>query len=130
MKRSAVILFSFYYLLLTSGLVVQTHYCGGKISSVALFAERTNPCPCGPQPAERGCCHHSAKLYKTENSFKPADISLPRPSWPDFEPVSNGTIAFFHGFAAQPFAPRPGFLVAARSWPPIALFLLFRVFRN
>ena len=58
MKRVICILLLAFYTTFNIGLVMNTHYCGGKISSVSLFSPQTSTsCGlCGKKPMPKGCC--------------------------------------------------------------------------
>lgn len=61
------------YLAISSGLVLQIHYCMGKaIGSTIQFAETgTSTCSkCGMENAKNKCCHDELKLIKLQDAHK------------------------------------------------------------
>src|SRR5258706_13640871 len=69
MKKILAIVVSCIYLAITSGLVLQIHYCMGRqIGSSVKFAEAgTHACSkCGMQNAKNKCCHDEVKFIKLQ----------------------------------------------------------------
>lgn len=58
MKQVICILLLVFYTTLNIGLVMNTHYCSGKVSSVSFFSPQTsNGCGlCGKKEMSKGCC--------------------------------------------------------------------------
>ncbi len=44
------------YIIPVIGVTVTTHYCGGKLSSVAVYLSGTEKCACGSKKMKRDCC--------------------------------------------------------------------------
>jgi hypothetical protein len=67
MKRLTAILLALIYISTTSGIVINTHYCMGKIAEIALGASGNAKCDtCGME--NEGCCHDDLQVIKlTEN---------------------------------------------------------------
>jgi hypothetical protein len=67
MKRLTAILLALIYISTTSGIVINTHYCMGKIAEIALGASGSAKCgTCGME--NEGCCHDDLQVLKlTEN---------------------------------------------------------------
>lgn len=60
------------YILLTSGIVVDIHYCMGKLSSVDFQKSASNTCgKCGM--SNRHCCNDEIKVVKLEDSHQQAE---------------------------------------------------------
>jgi hypothetical protein len=78
MRKLAAILISVFYLTVTVGLAVNTHYCHGELESVGLYGE-TNDCCCGGVCGEVGCCHNVVQLIALEDEQVPG-------SRPDIQP--------------------------------------------
>ncbi len=57
MRTRVTILLISLYTLFNIGLVLNTHYCGGKIASVSLFSNKTNCGSCGKNKMDTNCCH-------------------------------------------------------------------------
>jgi hypothetical protein len=84
MKRLTAILLALIYLVTTSGIVINTHYCMGAVSNVALGASGSAKCDtCGME--NEGCCHDDLQVIKlTENhNFTAVNFEIPV-----FEPIS------------------------------------------
>ncbi len=61
------------YLAITSGLVLQIHYCMGKeVGSTVKFAENTSHAcsKCGMENAKNKCCHDEVKFIKLQDAHK------------------------------------------------------------
>jgi hypothetical protein len=70
MKKILAITVAFMYLGITSGLVLQIHYCMDKqVGSSVQFAEvETHTCAvCGMQNAKNKCCHDEVKFIKLQD---------------------------------------------------------------
>lgn len=71
MKRSAVAILAIIYLAITSGVVVNIHYCMGKMSSVKFQAWAPNKCACGKKmESKKGCCKTELKVVKVADAQK------------------------------------------------------------
>lgn len=65
-NRAFIALWTVLFLLFSSGLSVNIHYCGNKITSVKLIKAGPS-CACGKK--EDSCCKDKVKVFKTDNSF-------------------------------------------------------------
>jgi len=75
MKKILAIVVACMYLAITSGLVLQIHYCMGKeVGSSVKFAETgTHACSkCGMENAKNKCCHDEVKFIKLQDVHKQA----------------------------------------------------------
>jgi hypothetical protein len=75
MKKILAIIVACMYLAISSGLVLQIHYCMDKqVSSSVKFAEvSTHTCSvCGMQNAKNKCCHDDIKFIKLQDVHKQA----------------------------------------------------------
>ena len=71
MKRSAVAILAIIYFAISSGVVVNIHYCMGKMSSVKLQAWTPGSCACGKKmESKKGCCKTELKVVKLEDAQK------------------------------------------------------------
>jgi len=73
MKKILAIAVACIYLAITSGLVLQIHYCMGRqIGSSVKFAEAgTHTCSnCGMQNGKNKCCHDEVKFLKLQDAHK------------------------------------------------------------
>ena len=68
MKKSLIILFASFYLILASGLSISLHYCGGKLKEISFFgAGNENGC-CGSKKKSKGCCHDKSTFIKVKDN--------------------------------------------------------------
>jgi len=69
MKRVTCILLLAFYTTLNIGLVMNTHYCSGKISSISLLSPKTsNSCGlCGKKEMSKGCCQDKQTQISIED---------------------------------------------------------------
>lgn len=85
MKKGFVAILAILYITLTSGVIVNVHYCMGSIASVDYGYDDHDACgKCGMKEHREGCCHTEYNLVKLDDAHQviPADI-------PSFEmPVS------------------------------------------
>ncbi|MES2005784.1 MAG: hypothetical protein V4450_14795 [Bacteroidota bacterium] len=82
MKRSLIAILAILYFTISSGVVVNIHYCMGKMSSVKLQSYSGNGCTiCGKKTAPGKCCKTESKLIKLEDAQKAsyADYVLQTP---------------------------------------------------
>ena len=85
MKRSAVAILAVIYIAISSGVVVNIHYCMGKMSSVKLQAWTPSSCGCGKKmESKKGCCKTELKVVKIEDAQKAtyADLAIQAPVTP------------------------------------------------
>lgn len=68
MKKSLLILFAFFYLVLASGLSISLHYCGGEVESVSLFSADNEEGCCGTEEKSKGCCQEKVAFLKVKDS--------------------------------------------------------------
>jgi hypothetical protein len=63
MKRSVTIVFLSFYVLVSLGLTINLHYCGGQLESFNLFSE-TESCCCGGETMNKTCCENQIVYYE------------------------------------------------------------------
>jgi hypothetical protein len=67
MKKALVIALASVYLLVSSGVVVNLHYCMGKLSSMGLIHHDSKTCGnCGMD--NNGCCKDEIKVVKIQDN--------------------------------------------------------------
>lgn len=73
MKRLAIIFMSLYYLLITSGFVVNVHYCMGSFAGVEWGADaHSDVCSkCGMEENDF-CCKTDQQHYKLDSEHQPS----------------------------------------------------------
>ncbi len=79
MKKGFHFILALVYLLSTSGVAVETHYCMGRIVDTHFFVQKNQPEPpsgmCGKaKPTKRKCCHNDLQFFKTDDVHKNPDI--------------------------------------------------------
>jgi hypothetical protein len=71
MKKIIIGILAVLYLAVSSGVVMEVHYCMGKIAGVELYGSHNDKCGrCGMTEKKNGCCHDEFKIYKLEDSHK------------------------------------------------------------
>jgi hypothetical protein len=80
MKRFLATILAVIYLSISSGMVVNIHYCMGKFSSAKLAVLPGKTCGCGKMET-KGCCKTESKLVKLEDAQKAAyaDFAIQAP---------------------------------------------------
>lgn len=67
MKKFLAISLAVVYLAISSGVVVNIHYCMGKVAEVALGHNTNDKCgQCGME--NDGCCHDDVKVVKIQDT--------------------------------------------------------------
>lgn len=66
MRKLTAILVSITYLVLSTGLMVNLHYCQGEIESVSIIAKNSTCC-CGTMDFDDGCCHNEQLLIQLDS---------------------------------------------------------------
>ena len=64
MKKLLLAILSLVYLTLASGLVMNVHYCMGKVTSIDYGYRTGNDCERCGMKNKKGCCHQEYKLLK------------------------------------------------------------------
>ena len=73
MKRLVTLFIALIYLVMSTGFVMNSHYCMGRLSSVELGVSEVKKCICGMRinPAKKSkCCHSKIEVVKLEDSHK------------------------------------------------------------
>jgi hypothetical protein len=71
MKKFTIGILAILYFTMTSGIVLNIHYCRGKISSVKVDVLAKDLCAC-KKKKDKGCCKTDNKLVKLEDTHKAA----------------------------------------------------------
>ena len=70
MKKAFVAILAIIYLGITSGVVINLHYCMGKVASVKYgFVDKKVCSVCGME-SKHGCCHDEYKVIKLDDSHQ------------------------------------------------------------
>ena len=70
MKKLFALILSIIYLTASSGVVLNLHYCMGKLSSVSVQNLKGDLCKCGMKAKNNTCCHSELKVVKLNNIHK------------------------------------------------------------
>lgn len=77
MKKSFIILFASFYLILASGLSISLHYCGGKLKDISLFSSGNENGCCGSKKKSKGCCNEKSAFIKVkDNHFAGTNVKV------------------------------------------------------
>lgn len=71
MKKLTSILIAIIYLTLSVGIVVNVHYCQGRIANVKLYSLE-NGCCCGGMETNSSCCSDEIHVFKLEKEQQQA----------------------------------------------------------
>ncbi len=80
MKRLFATLLALIYFSVSSGMVMNMHYCMGRLSSVKLAVLPSANCACGKKSEKKGCCKTEVKVVKIEDAQQKsvaADVFFP-----------------------------------------------------
>jgi hypothetical protein len=128
MKKFLTIAVAFIYLAISSGLILEIHYCMGKEagSSVKFAGNATPRCgKCGMENGPHKCCHNELKLIKVQDSHQ--QVSLDYQCQAPEAPVQEYNVPdllFHFNASASTFADH-----SPPSSPPRSLCILNCVFR-
>ena len=73
MKRLITLFIALIYLVMSTGFVMNSHYCMGKLSSIELGRSEAKKCICGMRidsAKKNNCCHSKIEVVKLEDSHK------------------------------------------------------------
>ncbi len=103
MKKSLIILFASFYLILASGLNVSLHYCGGKLKDISLFSNGNEDGCCGTKKKSKGCCNEKSTFIKVkDNHFSGNNLkvlkspikAIPAPVFNQLFIIQNAEISY------------------------------------
>ena len=72
MKKFLVLILSVIYMTASSGVVLNVHYCMGKMALAGVDNFKGNICKCGMKTSPKSCCHNEVKVVKMTNLHKQA----------------------------------------------------------
>ncbi|MBS1655360.1 MAG: hypothetical protein JSU05_10980, partial [Bacteroidetes bacterium] len=77
MKKLLVSIIAVVYFAISSGVVINMHYCMNRFDSAQLGAKTADYCSkCGMHTGKsKGCCHDEVKLIKLQQDQKLSDFS-------------------------------------------------------
>ena len=68
MRKLVVLIVAISYITITSGIVMNIHFCMGKLASVEYGYDSHKKCSkCGMASQNKGCCHTESKLLKVDD---------------------------------------------------------------
>lgn len=67
LKKITYIIFTLVYLVLATKFTATIHFCGGTISSISFFEQKSEVCDCGKM-SDKSCCHDFTFTCKFDNS--------------------------------------------------------------
>lgn len=73
MKRLLTLFIALIYLVMSTGFVMNSHYCMGKLSSIELGRSEVKKCICGMRidsAKKNKCCHSKIEVVKLQDSHK------------------------------------------------------------
>jgi hypothetical protein len=78
MKKLLATITVFCYLVMSSGIVVNFHYCMNRLASAQLFGTSAKVCgECGMDMHQNSdCCHDEMQVYKLDTDHNKAQVSL------------------------------------------------------
>lgn len=65
-----VAILAFLYLTITSGVVVNWHYCMGDLSSIEIGARNSDHCDKCGMADKKGCCETTYKVFKVDDAHQ------------------------------------------------------------
>lgn len=80
MKRLLTSIIAIIYFCISSGFIMNVHYCMGKVSKVNIEITPSKMCACGKKET-KGCCKTESKFYKITDNHQAtyADVSVISP---------------------------------------------------
>jgi hypothetical protein len=77
MKKALIAILAVLYMTIASGVVVNVHYCMGRIASVEYGYDAHDLCgKCGMSATKKGCCHTEYKLVKLQDEHRLAQAQV------------------------------------------------------
>lgn len=131
MKKSILLLFTFYFFLSSTGVVFGTHYCGKKKSYTlwGVSIPDSDACKCaGMHPVKsKGCCKNESKWIKANTDDSKTQTN-------NFQFNKGEKILFVNLFVTLPYfnipKPKPAISYQANRPPPIYELPLFLQVRS
>lgn len=77
MKRFLIFILALFYLVISSGIAVNLHYCKGKLSAWEVGNTEELCASCGLEKTASDCCSNEMHLVKLELDQSVSDIPLP-----------------------------------------------------
>jgi hypothetical protein len=109
------------YLLASTGLVVNLHYCLGRVKAVTLAVQEKEHCICPEPTVEKDCCRSEQQLLETQSTHLLAETFVFQPAFiTHVRGVDVKNEALFESHLSNEFATRG---------PPAPIYKRNQVFR-
>ena len=117
MHKIVAFILAILYLTSTSGMVVNVHYCMGKVSSFQSQLSTTNNCPKCGSSSKNHCCKEELKIYKVSQAHTQVAISqhMQMPALQLATLVTTNFIQYQNYFCNQQALANPPPLLSAHS---------------
>jgi hypothetical protein len=114
MKKVLIGILAILYLAVSSGVVMELHYCMGKLAGVELYGGHDDKCGrCGmTEKKKSGCCHDELKIYKLEDAHKNATNAI------SFDKAIVAIVHQYNNYAAWLQPAYPAFIQPPVHSPP------------
>lgn len=90
MKKAIIAILAILYVTIASGVVVNVHYCMGRIASVEYGYDDHDVCgKCGMSATKKGCCHTEYKLVKLQDEHRLVQAQVAFLAVPSEVPVTT-----------------------------------------
>jgi len=109
------------YLLASTGLVVNLHYCLGRVNAVSLAVQDEARCICPEPTAEKDCCRSEQQLLETQSTHLLTDQFVFQPQF-----TAHEALVWFEKTNCYCFNPTNNGVSRA---PPEAIYKRNQVFR-
>jgi hypothetical protein len=80
-KKALIFLMAILYVTVTSGVIVNIHYCMGNIASINYGADEKDSCEKCGMKQKKDCCHTEHKLLKSSQEHLLSNNHIPIASW-------------------------------------------------
>ncbi len=113
MKKGLIAILAILYMTITSGVMVNVHYCMGRIASVEYgYDDDHDLCnKCGMAGKKSKCCHTESKLVKVDDAHQWVKSNVSFAQAPAEQPVQQPLIQ-------HPIAGRDRYLALQYHSPP------------
>lgn len=124
LKKITYIIFTLFYLVLATKVSATIHFCGGAISSISFFEQKSEVCDCGKM-SNKSCCHDFTFTCKFDNSNTNLIKILEPKFYKNFLVLSNFIIKYIPTNYRFFFSSNN---VSNNTIPPLILIQLSSVF--
>ena len=93
MRKLIIIFLCAFYLMVSLGITLSLHYCGGKLKSVSLFSNNEEGC-CGSKKKSKGCCKNKTTVIKVKDSHQLNKVAKINVTYITFVNVAYTQVSF------------------------------------